>query len=82
MVRSYAMALITDTCPAAKKNSDGYEPDTEQDMENEEGDKDEKTPMKKKKGDKPKVPDLIKAQHDDLAIIATQEDMEVRVISL
>ena len=28
--------------------------------------------MKKKKGDKPKVQDLIKAQHDDLAILATR----------
>lgn len=37
MVPSYAMALITDTHPAAKKNSDGYELDIEQDMENEEG---------------------------------------------
>lgn len=95
------MALITDTRPAVKENVDGYEPDTEQEMENEERDeevtpmkkKDEtpmkkkkgETPMKKKKGDKPKPPkvrDLIEAQRDDLAVLATQEDMEVRVISL
>jgi hypothetical protein len=69
LVRSYAMALISDTRPTVKNNCDGYKPDIEQEMvmgsEYEDDDKedDSETLKKKKKADKPKVRDLIKAQY-------------------
>jgi hypothetical protein len=66
LVRSYALSLIPDTLPAVKNNGDGYETDTERDMvlDNEvDDDNDEETPKKKRKGDKPKVRDLI--EEDD-----------------
>jgi hypothetical protein len=91
LVRTYAIGHIPETRPV-RSNGDGYETDTEQEMavENEEkddlddldddlGDSDDsESPnlKKKKKGDKPKVRDLIEAQRDDLG---TQEDMEVSV---
>ena len=81
LVRSYAKALIPDTHPAVKSNDDGYEPDTEQEMalalKTEEDDPE--TPKKRKKGAKPKVRDLIEAQHDEFVIQKSQEDMEVSV---
>ena len=81
LFRSYAKALIPDTRPAVKSNDDGYEPDTEQEMalalETEEDDPE--TPKERKKGAKPKVRDLIEAQHDEFVIQKSQEDMEVSV---
>ena len=88
MVRFHAIGLIPDTCPVVKSNNNGYGADTEQEMVIEtEGDNEdnEETLKKKKKGNKPKVWDLIKAQqcqNDDLAIPKTQEDMEVSVMLL
>jgi hypothetical protein len=86
LVRSHAIALIPDTRPTEKNNSDGYEPDTEQEMvcvsdyKDLDDEDDLETPKKKKKGDKPKVRDLIETQRDDFAIL--QEDMEVSVTLL
>jgi hypothetical protein len=55
-----------------KNTGDGYEADTD---ENED---DSETP-KKKKGDKPKVRDLIEAQRDELAIPKAPEDLDMEV---
>lgn len=92
LVRSHAIALIPDTRPAAK-NNDGYETDIDQEMENvgddykpeedeneedENEEDDEEIPKKKKKTDKPKVRELIKAQREDLAI--PEDKMEVSYI--
>ena len=79
LVRSDAIAFIPDTRPAAEKESDGYEPDTEQEMVLENGEEveevEEETPKKKKKGGKPKVRDQIAAQRDR----AIPMDMDVSV---
>lgn len=69
-----------------KSGSDGYETDTEQERlletEPEEEDEDDsEIPRKKKKVDKPKVRDLVKAQRDDLAVPNAQDDMEVSITS-
>ena len=76
MVRSYAIALIPDTCPVVNNNrlNDGYETDIDQEMTNVEDDNKEEDNKIKKKGDKPKVQDLIKAQHEDLVIPKEQND--------
>ena len=87
LVRSYAMAYI----PGTPKNEseDGYEPDTEKEVVYSEieqvaaaaevyhQENDTEAPKKKKKANKPKVRDLIKAQKDDLAI--QQDNMDVSV---
>jgi hypothetical protein len=88
LVRSYAIALIPDTGPAAKGNNDDYEPATEQEMqlntedEDEEPGDDSETPQKKKKVVKQKVRDLVKARREDLAIPKAHEDMDVSATSL
>ena len=84
MVRFHAIALIPDSDPVVNNNklNDGYETDINQEMTNVEDDN-----KIKKKGDKPKVWDLIKAQCEDLAIPKGQKDhdsdidMEVSVTS-
>ena len=72
------MDLIPDTLPAVEDDGDGYEPDTEKEMvlENEDVEDNLEAPKKKKKGDKPKVRDLIKVAQEEMEVsdIAFKKD--------